>query len=159
MPRNRYGEWHGGPDPLAPPYDVRGALDELGDSVLEGLTPGEALRDLMRRGFTGRRGHVAAVRRLHGPVRRLLSRQPAITRRARRLARSTRGCRAAADELVVSRTAGRARRADDAGNAGHRPGERDGSTVRPAASSAAGARLERTRAHARRHAAGLGRRD
>ena len=56
MPRNRYGEWHGGPDPLAPPYDVRGALDELGDSVLEGLTPGEALRDLMRRGFTGRRG-------------------------------------------------------------------------------------------------------
>ena len=28
MPRNRYGEWHGGPDPLAPPYDVRGALDD-----------------------------------------------------------------------------------------------------------------------------------
>jgi len=56
MNRSRYGEWRGGGDPLAPPYDVREALDELGDSVLEGLTPGEALRDLMRRGMSGRRG-------------------------------------------------------------------------------------------------------
>jgi uncharacterized protein with von Willebrand factor type A (vWA) domain len=54
--RNRYGEWRGGADPLAPPYDVRDALDEIGDSVLEGMTPGEALRDLLRRGLTGRRG-------------------------------------------------------------------------------------------------------
>ncbi len=30
MKRNRYGAWDGGPDPLAPPYDVRGAVDELG---------------------------------------------------------------------------------------------------------------------------------
>ena len=29
-PRFRYGPWHGGPDPLAPPYDVRKALDEIG---------------------------------------------------------------------------------------------------------------------------------
>jgi uncharacterized protein with von Willebrand factor type A (vWA) domain len=56
MNRNRYGEWRGGADPLAPPYDAREALDELGDSVLEGLTPGEALRDLLRRGLAGRRG-------------------------------------------------------------------------------------------------------
>jgi uncharacterized protein with von Willebrand factor type A (vWA) domain len=35
---------------------VRAALDELGDSVLDGLTPGEALRDLLRRGLDGRRG-------------------------------------------------------------------------------------------------------
>ena len=28
--RFRYGPWHGGPDPLAPPYDVRAALDEVG---------------------------------------------------------------------------------------------------------------------------------
>jgi uncharacterized protein with von Willebrand factor type A (vWA) domain len=56
MSRNRYGEWRGGADPLAPPYDVREALDELGDAVLEGLTPGQALRELMRRGMTGRRG-------------------------------------------------------------------------------------------------------
>src|SRR3954469_132596 len=56
MSRARYGEWRGGADPLAPPYDVREALDELGDSVLDGLTPGEALRELMRRGLAGRRG-------------------------------------------------------------------------------------------------------
>ena len=54
--RNRYGEWRGGPDPLAPPYDVREALDELGQSVLDGMSPGEALQQLMRQGLTGRRG-------------------------------------------------------------------------------------------------------
>ena len=56
MSRSRYGEWHGGPDPLAAPYDARGALDEIGDAVLDGLTPGEALQDLLRRGMQGRRG-------------------------------------------------------------------------------------------------------
>ena len=29
--RNRYGAWRGGPDPLAPPYDVRAAVDEVGE--------------------------------------------------------------------------------------------------------------------------------
>src|SRR3954453_3940645 len=56
MRRNRYGEWRGGADPLAPPYDVREALDELGESVLDGMSPGEALQQLMRQGLTGRRG-------------------------------------------------------------------------------------------------------
>jgi uncharacterized protein with von Willebrand factor type A (vWA) domain len=56
MPRSRYGGWRGGPDPLAPPYDVREALDELGQSVLDGMSPGEALQQLMRQGLTGRRG-------------------------------------------------------------------------------------------------------
>src|SRR3954452_10014684 len=56
MARSRYGEWRGGPDPLAPPYDVREALDELGESVLDGMSPGEALQQLMRRGLDGRRG-------------------------------------------------------------------------------------------------------
>jgi uncharacterized protein with von Willebrand factor type A (vWA) domain len=27
----RYGRWRGGPDPLAPPYDVAAAVDEIGD--------------------------------------------------------------------------------------------------------------------------------
>jgi uncharacterized protein with von Willebrand factor type A (vWA) domain len=54
--RNRYGEWHGGPDPLAPPYDVHSALDEIGDAVLDGLSPSEAMQQLMRRGMAGRRG-------------------------------------------------------------------------------------------------------
>lgn len=50
----RYGEYHDGPDPLAPPYDARAALDELGDAVLAGSTPTHALRDLLRRGLPGR---------------------------------------------------------------------------------------------------------
>jgi uncharacterized protein with von Willebrand factor type A (vWA) domain len=56
MTRARYGEWHGGDDPLAPPYDVSEALDEIGDSVLDGLTPAEAMQRLMRQGLQGRRG-------------------------------------------------------------------------------------------------------
>ncbi|HET8600679.1 MAG TPA: hypothetical protein VFL99_10165 [Segeticoccus sp.] len=54
--RFRYGPWRGGPDPLAPPYDVRGALDELGRDVLAGGTMRDALHDLLRRGFDGRAG-------------------------------------------------------------------------------------------------------
>src|SRR5437763_16021244 len=56
MRRTRYGEWRGGPDPLAPPYDVRSALDEIGDAVLDGLSPSEAMQQLMRRGMPGRKG-------------------------------------------------------------------------------------------------------
>ena len=41
----------GGPDPLAPPYDVRQALDALGDEVLAGGGLREALRDMLRRGL------------------------------------------------------------------------------------------------------------
>ena len=54
--RFRYGPWHGGPDPLAPPYDVRKVLDEVGQDVLAGSTLRDALRELMRRGVDGRRG-------------------------------------------------------------------------------------------------------
>ena len=32
--RYRYGSWHGGPDPLAPPYDVRAAVDKIGADLL-----------------------------------------------------------------------------------------------------------------------------
>jgi uncharacterized protein with von Willebrand factor type A (vWA) domain len=56
MKRSRYGEWHGGDDPLAPPYDVSEAIDEIGDQVLDGSSPAEALQQLMRRGLSGRRG-------------------------------------------------------------------------------------------------------
>jgi uncharacterized protein with von Willebrand factor type A (vWA) domain len=52
----RYGAYDDGPDPLAPPYDVRRALDALGDKVLAGMRPDDALRDLLRRGAGGRRG-------------------------------------------------------------------------------------------------------
>ena len=43
MATDRYGAWRGGPDPLAPPYDVRDALDEIGDDVLAGSSPRAAL--------------------------------------------------------------------------------------------------------------------
>ncbi len=55
-PAYRYGPWHDGPDPLAPPYDVARALDELGDSVLDGANTSDALRDLLHRGAPGLRG-------------------------------------------------------------------------------------------------------
>ncbi|MBB5080811.1 uncharacterized protein with von Willebrand factor type A (vWA) domain [Nonomuraea endophytica] len=51
----RYGEYQDGPDPLAPPYDVRAALDEMGDAILSGSTPVHALRDLLKRGLPGAR--------------------------------------------------------------------------------------------------------
>jgi uncharacterized protein with von Willebrand factor type A (vWA) domain len=54
--RYRYGPFHDGPDPLEPPYDVRGAVDALGDSILNGDDTASALRDLIRRGLAGRRG-------------------------------------------------------------------------------------------------------
>ena len=52
----RYGVWRGGRDPLEPPYDVASALDELGEHVLEGSSPAEALQNLLRRGVDRIRG-------------------------------------------------------------------------------------------------------
>jgi len=52
----RYGPYHDGPDPLAPPYDIRSALDAMGDSMLDGSGPNDALRELLRRGLPGREG-------------------------------------------------------------------------------------------------------
>ena len=56
MSRYRYGPYDDGPDPLAAPYDVRRALDELGEHVLSGGRPEDALRELLHRGAGGRRG-------------------------------------------------------------------------------------------------------
>jgi uncharacterized protein with von Willebrand factor type A (vWA) domain len=58
----RYGAWQGGPDPLAPPYDIAEAVDELGDRVLAGDTVRQALRELLRRGTQGVQG-LDALRR------------------------------------------------------------------------------------------------
>lgn len=52
----RYGAWRDGPDPLAPPYDVRAAVDEVGERVLEGESLRDALRELIRRGPRDGRG-------------------------------------------------------------------------------------------------------
>jgi uncharacterized protein with von Willebrand factor type A (vWA) domain len=69
----RYGEYDGGPDPLAAPYDVRGALDDMGDEILGGGTPAEALRDLLRRGWQ-RRGLDDLLRKVRERSRELRSR-------------------------------------------------------------------------------------
>jgi uncharacterized protein with von Willebrand factor type A (vWA) domain len=63
-PAYRYGEWHGGRDPLEPPFDVAEALDAVGDAVLDGASPQQALRDLLRRGTDGLRGVDDLRRRL-----------------------------------------------------------------------------------------------
>ena len=54
--RYRYGPWQGGPDPLAPPYDVRQALDALGEEVLDGTSLRDALREMLRRGLPDETG-------------------------------------------------------------------------------------------------------
>jgi uncharacterized protein with von Willebrand factor type A (vWA) domain len=74
MSNYRYGEYDGGADPLAPPYDVRGALDDMGEEILGGGTPAEALRDLLRRGWQGRRGLDDLLRRVRERTRELRGR-------------------------------------------------------------------------------------
>ena len=83
MRRNRYGEWQGGPDPLAPPYDVRAAVDSVGRDVLRGGSLREALRNLMRRGPNGRRGLddlLARARRMRREAMRRGQLDGAVTR-------------------------------------------------------------------------------
>src|ERR1700751_6082071 len=72
MANYRYGRYVYGPDPLALPFDVRGAVDEMGDAILAGATPADALRELLRRGLgdrAGRRG-LAHLRRRAGEGQR-----------------------------------------------------------------------------------------
>ncbi|MBY8850175.1 VWA domain-containing protein, partial [Saccharothrix sp. MB29] len=75
MSSYRYGRYVDGPDPLAPPTDLRAAMDELGREVMEGSSPESALREL-RRGLPGTRG-------LDDLTARLWRKRAAITRRHR----------------------------------------------------------------------------
>jgi len=72
----RYGAWQGGPDPLEPPFDVAEALDSVGDDVLAGSSPADALRRLLRGGTNGLRG-------LDEMRRRVRQRQRAARRQGR----------------------------------------------------------------------------
>ena len=54
--RSRYGAYHGGPDPLADPYDAGAAVDAVAERILAGSSVRDALRDLLRRGSDGLRG-------------------------------------------------------------------------------------------------------
>ncbi|WP_328387977.1 VWA domain-containing protein [Nocardia sp. NBC_00416] len=62
--RYSYGPYHEGPDPLAPPLDLREALSEIGREVMEGSSPRSALEELLRRGTSGMPGLEELTRRL-----------------------------------------------------------------------------------------------
>jgi uncharacterized protein with von Willebrand factor type A (vWA) domain len=70
-PRYRYGPWRGGPDPLAAPYDVRQALDALGERVLSGDGVRDALRDLLRRGLPDQQGRRKGLDELRARAERM----------------------------------------------------------------------------------------
>jgi len=53
---SRYSAYTGGPDPLAPPVDLREALEQIGRDVMEGASPRRALSELLRRGTDSVRG-------------------------------------------------------------------------------------------------------
>ncbi|HWC81525.1 MAG TPA: VWA domain-containing protein [Pseudonocardiaceae bacterium] len=74
--RFAYGPWHDGPDPLAPPLDVREALSEIGRDVMEGASPRSAMEELLRRGMRDAAG-------LDELTRRLWQRRSQLTRRNR----------------------------------------------------------------------------
>ena len=71
MANYRYGRYVYGPDPLADSYDVRGAVDEMGDAILAGASPADALRDLLRKGSEGRRGLDDLLRRVRDRQREI----------------------------------------------------------------------------------------
>src|SRR3984957_15920812 len=72
MPSNyRYGAYDDGPDPLAPPYDVREAPARMGGPGLGGANPADARRDLLRRGWQDRRGLDDLLRRVRERQREL----------------------------------------------------------------------------------------
>ena len=77
----RYGPWDGGPDPLASPFDVAEAVDEIGDAVLAGRTPRDAIEELLRRGMAERAGRQG--RRGLDELRRAVDRRRAQVRHRR----------------------------------------------------------------------------
>ncbi len=68
----QYGPWRGGPDPLEPPFDLGDAMDRLGERVLAGQRPGEALSELLRSGMPGLRGLRDLLRQARERRRELL---------------------------------------------------------------------------------------
>lgn len=66
-----YGAYREGPDPLAPPFDIDAAIDRIGRDVMEGSSPRQAMRELLRQGMSGRRGLDELTRRLRERRREL----------------------------------------------------------------------------------------
>lgn len=70
----RYSSYTGGPDPLAPPVDLREALEQIGQDVMEGSSPRRALAELMRRGTENTRGADRLAAEVNSKRRKLLQR-------------------------------------------------------------------------------------
>ncbi len=102
----RYGRWSGGADPLAPPYDVRAAVDELGDRVMEGSSVREALRELLRDGVEGAqdRGEKTGLRGLDA-LREQLQRRRGALRRSGDLSGPLAAAREALDRALTDERA------------------------------------------------------
>jgi uncharacterized protein with von Willebrand factor type A (vWA) domain len=71
---SRYSRYTGGPDPLAPPIDLRDALEQIGQNVMEGSSPRRALSELLRRGTPDMRGTDRLAAEANRRRRELLSR-------------------------------------------------------------------------------------
>ena len=94
----RYGPWDGGPDPLASPFDVAEAVDEIGDAVLAGRTPRDAIEELLRRGMAERAGRQG--RRGLDELRRAVDRRRAQVRERGRLDGTLEQVRALLDKAI-----------------------------------------------------------
>jgi len=103
--RFRFGPWAGGSDPLAPPYDLRAALDRIGEDVLSAGSVRDSLRDLLRRGLDGRGG----LDRLADRIRRL----KAQARRRGELGGTLDQVRAALDQALTAEQQALAAATDD----------------------------------------------
>mgnify|MGYP006265463277 CR=1 FL=1 len=71
---SRYSAYSGGPDPLAPPVDLREALEQIGQDVMEGSSPRRALSELLRRGSRNMRGADRLAAEVNKRRRELLER-------------------------------------------------------------------------------------
>lgn len=70
----RYSAYTGGPDPLAPPVDLRDALEQIGQDVMEGTSPRRALSELLRRGTKDTKGADRLAAEVNRRRRELLNR-------------------------------------------------------------------------------------
>ncbi len=71
---SRYSGYTGGPDPLAPPVDLREALEQIGRDVMEGSSPRRALSELLRRGNKNLKGADRLAAEVNRRRRELLAR-------------------------------------------------------------------------------------
>ena len=70
----RYAAYTGGPDPLAPPVDLREALEQIGEDVMAGASPRRALQELLRRGNKNLKGADRLAAEVNRRRRELLAR-------------------------------------------------------------------------------------